>query len=83
MGPLHILSVEKEGGIWYNIICLKLYQFERTTWWCLCVPEFVMESALIYPGICHDDFFFFNHGLSKFVSGPSLGGRLDENSGRP
>ena len=24
-----------------------------------------------------------NHGLPKFVSGPPLGGRLDENSGRP
>ena len=33
---------EKEGRIWFNIICLKLYQFERTTRWCLSV----MESAL-------------------------------------
>ena len=27
--PLHILLVEKEGRIWLNITCLKLYQFER------------------------------------------------------
>ena len=32
--PLHILLEEKEGRIWFNTICLKLYQFERTTWWC-------------------------------------------------
>ena len=28
-GPLHILLAEKEGRIWFNIICFKLYQFER------------------------------------------------------
>ena len=27
--PLYILLVEKEGRIWSDMICLKLYQFER------------------------------------------------------
>ena len=30
-GPLHNLLAGKEGRIWYNIICLKLYQFKRIT----------------------------------------------------
>ena len=47
-GPLHILLAEKEGRIWFNIICLKLYQFERTTWWCLSVLESILR---IYFGI--------------------------------
>ena len=33
-GPLHILLAEKEGRTWLYKICLKIYQFERTTWWC-------------------------------------------------
>ena len=45
-GPLHILLAGKEGRIWFNMICLKLYQFERTTWWCLFVLEFILESIL-------------------------------------
>ena len=45
-GPLHILLAEKEGRIWFNIICLKLYQFKRITWWCFYVLEFSMEFAL-------------------------------------
>ena len=45
-GPLHILLAGKEGRIWFNIIRLKLYQFERTTWWCLSILEFVLEYAL-------------------------------------
>ena len=48
VGPLHILLAEKEGRIWFNIICLKLYQFERTTWWCLFVPKYILESTLKY-----------------------------------
>ena len=35
VGPLHILLAEKEGRIWFYILCLKLYQFERSTWWYL------------------------------------------------
>ena len=31
-GPLHILLVGKEGRIWFNIICLNHYQFEKITW---------------------------------------------------
>jgi hypothetical protein len=26
--PLHMLLAEKEGRIWFNKTCLKLYQFE-------------------------------------------------------
>ena len=47
-GPLHILLVEKEGRIWFSIICLKLYQFERSTWWCLSILEFVLQFVLQY-----------------------------------
>jgi hypothetical protein len=28
VGPLHFFVGGKEGRIWFNIICLKLYQFE-------------------------------------------------------
>ena len=38
----------KEGRIWFNVICLKLYQFKRITWWCLFVLEFVLEFAPQY-----------------------------------
>ena len=44
--PLHIFLAEKEGRISFNIICLKLYQFERTTWWCLSILEFVLAAGL-------------------------------------
>ena len=36
----------KEKRIWFSIICLKLYQFRRITWWCLSVLEYVLESSL-------------------------------------
>ena len=45
-GPLHILLAEKEGRIWFNIICLKLYQFERTIWWCLSVLESILDYVM-------------------------------------
>ena len=45
-GPLHILLAEKEGRIWFDIICLKLYQCERNTWWCLSLLGFVLESVM-------------------------------------
>jgi hypothetical protein len=53
--PLYILLAEKEGRIWLNITCLRLYQFRRITWWCLfvlesileCVPKFVLKSVLL------------------------------------
>ena len=69
-----------EERIWFNVICLKLYQFERTTWWCLSVMEFalqfVLKSVLLKKNI-------EKHGLPKFASGLPLGGGPDENSGRP
>jgi hypothetical protein len=45
VGPLHVLLAEK-GRIWYNIICLKVYQFERITWWCLSVLESILKHVL-------------------------------------
>ena len=55
-GPLHILLVEKEGRIWFNIKYLKFYQFKRITWWCLSVLEFDMlekyYSKSWSQGIC-------------------------------
>ena len=83
-GPLHILLAEKEGRIWFNIICLQIYQFERTTWWCLYVLESILEFALksILKNVLLKQY-YKNHGLPKFASGPPLGGRPNENSGRP
>ena len=53
-GPLHILLAYKKGRIWVNILCLKLYQFERTTWWCLSALGIYSGSCYgIYPKICH------------------------------
>ena len=46
VGPSHILLTEKEGRIRFTIICLKLYQFNITTWWCLYVLKFVLESIM-------------------------------------
>jgi hypothetical protein len=45
-GPLHIFCLaEKEGRIWFSIICFQLYQFERSTWWCLSVLESILQSV--------------------------------------
>ena len=45
-GIIAYLLAGKEGKIWFNTICLKLYQFERITWWCLFALESVTEIAL-------------------------------------
>ena len=34
------------GRIWFDLKCLKFYQFKRVTWWCLCVLESILESIL-------------------------------------
>ena len=53
-GALHILLAKKEGRIWFDMKCLKLYQFKRITWWCLSLLESVMDSCLaICLEICH------------------------------
>ena len=91
-GPLHILLAEKEGRIWFNIICLQIYQFERTTWWCLSVLKFVLESLMKFVLEFAIKYvmkyvmlrkYYTNHGLLKFALGPPLGGRADGNFGRP
>ena len=83
-GPSHNLLAEKKGRIWFYIICLTLYQFERTTWWCLYVLEsiieFFLESALKSFLLKK---YLKNHDLPEFASCPPLGGGPDENSGRP
>ena len=38
-GPLHSLLAKKDGRVWFNIVCLKLYQFKRITWWCLFIKK--------------------------------------------
>ena len=38
----------RRGNDLVNLRCLKLYQFQNTTWWCLSVLEPNMESILIY-----------------------------------
>ena len=78
----------KDRRIWFNIICLKLYQFKRTTWWSLSVLEHVLESVMEYAmqyviNLSCWKKYSKSHGLSKFVSDPPLGGRPDANSGRP
>ena len=85
---MHILLAKKEERIWFNIICLKIYPFERITWWCLYVLEsimgYVLEFALKFvlkPVMLKN--IKKKCGLLKFASGPPLGGWLDENSGRP
>ena len=88
VGPLHILLVEKEGRIWFNTTCLKLYQFNRIIWWCLCVlesfPKSIMESPLKSILKCDArENIKKNHGLPEFSSGPPLGGGFEAKSGRP
>jgi hypothetical protein len=62
VGPLHILLAEKEGKIWFNIICLKLYQFERITlvvFVCLGIYHGIRYEIfpIICPEICHAENF--------------------------
>ena len=47
-GPVAYFVGRKEGRIGLNIICLKLYQFDRITWWCLYVLKYVLKSILKY-----------------------------------
>ena len=89
-GPLHILLAEKVGRIWFNLICLKFYQFKKITWWCLCVLEsileYVLESTLkhVLKSVMLNFFFFTkNHGLSEFLLGSPPRGGPDANSNRP
>ena len=82
-GPLHILLAEKEGRIWFNIICLKLYQFER-----ICLSDYHGICPGIYFGICLEiclveKIYHKNHGLPKFATNPPLGGRPNGNSKTP
>jgi hypothetical protein len=71
----YFLLAEKEERIWFNIICLKLYQFERITWWCLFALESVLKFALQF--VLLEIILTENHGLQEF------GGEPDENFGRP
>ena len=73
-----------EGSIWFTITCLKLYQFDRITWWCLVVLEFALHSVVKYAlQYVNKQKYQKNYGLHECSSGPPLGGGLDENSGVP
>jgi hypothetical protein len=43
VGQLHILLVEKEERIRFNIVCLI---FKIISWWCLSVLESIMECTM-------------------------------------
>ena len=46
----------RRGKDLVNLRCLKLYQFQNTTWWCLSVLEPNIYSDICYeicPEICH------------------------------
>ena len=45
-GTVAYFLANKEGRIWFNIICLKFYHYERSMWWCLSVLGYVLESIL-------------------------------------
>ena len=47
-GTIAYFVGRKRGRLWFNRICLKLYKFERTTWWCLSIVECILESSLEY-----------------------------------
>jgi hypothetical protein len=84
VGPLHILLAEKEVRIWFNTISLKLYQFERITWWCLSILEYVMESACnLSWNLSYWKNIFKKSRSPGFASCPPLGGGLNENPGSP
>jgi hypothetical protein len=85
-GPLHILLVEKEGRIWLNAIYLKLYRFERITWWCLSVLESIMDFVMkSRPTICpaRKKISRKSHGSPMFAVGQPLGCGLNEIFKRP
>ena len=84
-GPLHILLAKKEGRISFNIICLKLYQFKRITWWYLSFLESNMRSTLqfVLKFVMLEKILEKNHSLPENASRPPLGGGHDENFGRP
>ena len=37
---------KNEGRIWFDIIGFKFYWFERITWWCLTVLEFILKPVM-------------------------------------
>ena len=62
----------------FNIICLKLYQFERVTWWCLSILESIMQSIMLKIYM-----YLKIMGSQKFASSSPLGGGRDNSFGRP
>ena len=70
----------KEGRIWFNIICPKLYQFKRITWWCLSVLESITD--LPWNLSCWNKK-SKSHSLVEFGSSPPPRGGPDKNSRRP
>ena len=79
-GTIAYFVAGKEGRIWFDMICLKLYQLERTTRWCLSLLDYVLEYAMKYVLLKN---ILKKYGLPKSASGPPLGGRPDKNSTKP
>ena len=75
----------KKGMIRFNMMCLKLYQFQRITRWCLYVLKYVVESALqsVLKFIMLEKNIIKNYGLLEFLLGPPPRGGLDTNSRLP
>ena len=64
-GTIAYFVGEKEGRIWFNIICLKLYQFKRIMWWCLSVLKSILEYVLEYALESNVEFVLLEKILKK------------------
>jgi hypothetical protein len=89
MSPIAYFVGGKEGRIWFNIICFKIYQF-----WHNYLVVFVSPGIYprICPGICYGlcpEIYPAEKYIKKFLvsrnfaSDPTLRGGPDEYSGRP
>ena len=81
----YFVGGKKEGRIWLNIKCLKLYQFERITLVVFVYPEICSWIChAIYLEICHvGKSIRKSHRLPELASDPPRGVGPDENYGRP
>ena len=72
---------KKEGRILFNILCLRVYQFKRITWWRLSVLESVLKYALQY--VMLEIILKKSHVLLEFALHPPLGGGPNANPSKP
>ena len=59
---------KKEKRIWAKMICLKLYQFKRITWWCLYVLKFALHYVMKIVMLENNN--KESHGLMELVKIP-------------